>query len=133
MASANLRPGSLLPPDFDASVQTAGAYTGAIVPAGPGVTIPVPPAGDREGDPVRLTEQQMLINQRIAQAAVRRANALVEWLGNGLAGPDIKDAGIGPVSLAPGISIASTSAPLTPPPSGRPSGGGRAAAAAAGT
>ncbi len=123
MASANLRPGSLLPPDFDASVQTAGAYTGAIVPAGPGVTIPVPPAGDREGDPVRLTEEQMLINQRIAQAAVRRANALIEWLDTGLAGPDIKDAGIGPVALAPGISIASTSAPLTSPPSGRPSDG----------
>ena len=83
MASANIRPGALLPDDFDASVQTAGAYSGAIVPAGPGVTIPVPPAGDREGDPVRLTEQQMLINQRIAQAAVRRANALIEWLDDG--------------------------------------------------
>ena len=127
MASANLRPGSLLPPDFDASVQTAGGYTGAIVPAGPGVTIPVPPAGDREGDPVHLTEQQMLINQRISQAAVRRANDLLTWLGDGLAGPDIKDASIAKSSLAPGISIASTSAPLAPPASGRPpasSGGG---------
>jgi hypothetical protein len=124
MASPNLRPGALLPPDFDASVQTAGAYSGAIVPAGPGVTIPIPGAGDREGDPVRLTEEQMLINQRISQAGVRRANALLEWLENGLAGPDIKGAGVGPVSLAPGISIASTSAPLPAPPSGRPTGDG---------
>ncbi|MGE4178157.1 MAG: hypothetical protein AB7G65_20225 [Thermoleophilia bacterium] len=124
MASANLRPGALLPPNFDASVQTAGAYSGAILPAGPGVRIPVPDAGDREGDPVSLTEEQMLINQRISQAGVHRANALLEWLDNGLAGPDIKDAGIGATSLAPGISIASASAPLPAPPSGRPSGSG---------
>jgi hypothetical protein len=55
---------------------------------------------------------------------VRRANTLLEWLDTGLAGPDVKGAGIGTVSLAPGISIASTSAPLPAPPSGRPTGDG---------
>jgi hypothetical protein len=54
---------------------------------------------------VVLSAQQMLINQRISQAAVRRANALAKRLEDGLTGGDIVNGSITAGKLAEGARI----------------------------
>jgi hypothetical protein len=49
---------------------------------------------------VSLTVAQFRINQRIAQAAVRRANALMDLLESGLTGADFKAKSVTRVDLA---------------------------------
>jgi subtilisin-like proprotein convertase family protein len=62
-----------------------------------------------------LNAAQLLINQRIAQAAVRRANALEARLAGGLTGGDVRDGAIGQGKLELGLAIASATALATPP------------------
>jgi hypothetical protein len=50
-----------------------------------------------------MTATQLRINQRIAQAAVRRANALVARLEAGLSADVFTDGSITARSLAPGV------------------------------
>ena len=57
---------------------------------------------------VQFTPEQLLINQRISQAAVRRANALQERIDSGLTGGDIRDGAITVRKTVPGMRIAST-------------------------
>lgn len=52
---------------------------------------------------VRVTAAQMLINQRIAQAAVRRTNALLHQLRRGLDGTSFQGASVGTDRLAAGL------------------------------
>ncbi|MFN8124216.1 MAG: hypothetical protein U0237_17540 [Thermoleophilia bacterium] len=61
-------------------------------------------AGGPSGNPgaVTLSRKQILINQRISQAAVRRANAIIAHLRTGLNGNDFKDGTLTAVDLAPG-------------------------------
>ncbi len=59
--------------------------------------LPAPPAAGA----IRLTASQLLVNQRIAQAAVRRANALVARLEAGVTGAQIRDGSLGAADLAP--------------------------------
>jgi glucose/arabinose dehydrogenase len=54
---------------------------------------------------VTLSAQQLLINQRISQAAVRRANALTKRLEEGLTGGDIVNGSITAGKLAEGARI----------------------------
>jgi hypothetical protein len=54
---------------------------------------------------VRLTAAQLLINQRIAQAALRRVNALAERLDGGLTGGDVVDETIGAGKLWQGLQV----------------------------
>jgi hypothetical protein len=49
---------------------------------------------------VRLTAGQVLINQRISQAAVRRGNALIALLESGLTGAQFREASIDATRLA---------------------------------
>ncbi|MND07427.1 hypothetical protein D3C83_293770 [compost metagenome] len=53
---------------------------------------------------VRLTVAQLRIDQRIFQAAVRRANDLVARLEAGLAGDAIKDGSLTAADLAAGVA-----------------------------
>ncbi|MGD9570674.1 MAG: TolB family protein [Thermoleophilia bacterium] len=57
------------------------------------------------GDPgaVRLNAAQLAINQKVAQAAVRRANALTTDLSSGLTGADFRNGSIGTADLAAGV------------------------------
>src|SRR5690606_12947441 len=44
--------------------------------------------------PVRLTPAQLLVNQRISQAALRRTAAVEAWLAAGLVAGDLRDGGL---------------------------------------
>ena len=83
------------PADLAAPIdtRTAGSSLALADPAEPApiVAAPRPPGA---GGAVRLTAEQLLVNQRIGQAAVRRANALAERLNGGLTGGDIQDGAI---------------------------------------
>jgi hypothetical protein len=72
---------------------------------------PIPPAATTTkpvpakvgGKSVRLTSKELLINQRIAQAALRRTNALIARLQAGLSGKDFQDGTITAVNLDPAL------------------------------
>jgi hypothetical protein len=55
--------------------------------------------------PVTLSRRQLVINQRISQAAVRRLNLIRLRLDEGLSGNDLRPGGIGPPALGPGIGV----------------------------
>jgi hypothetical protein len=57
--------------------------------------------GGRRHGRVALTDRQVLINQRISQAAVRRANGLVALARGGLTGAQFRDGSIGAAGIAP--------------------------------
>ncbi len=52
---------------------------------------------------MRLTSAQLTINQRIAQAGVRQANALAATLAEGLVGDDFRAGTISTVNLDPSL------------------------------
>ena len=52
-----------------------------------------------------LSARQLLINQRISQAAVRRSNAVQAKLDRSLSGEDLRTGGLGPEAFGPGITI----------------------------
>ena len=66
-------------------------------------TTDIAPANPGDPSQVRLSTTQLLINQRISQAAVRRANELIARIDDGLLGTDIRDAGLTALDLAPGV------------------------------
>jgi len=68
------------------------------------------------GARVALSAGQLLINQRISQAAVRRANAIEAWLADGIVAGDICGGAIGPAQLGRGVVAGPSTAPpaLTP-------------------
>lgn len=75
--------------------------TPVATPAPASVTVIVNgPAGNPGA--VTLSRRQILINQRISQAAVRRANAIIAHLRTGLNGNDFRDGTLTAVDLAPG-------------------------------
>ena len=49
---------------------------------------------------MRASEGQLLVNQRIAQAAVRRVNRLAALIGGGLTGAQFREGSIGADALA---------------------------------
>jgi hypothetical protein len=68
------------------------------------------PAGSGRGRTVKLTAEQLLINQRISQAAVRRVNAVQKWLNDGLVTNDLCGGAFLQSSFGPGITVTATSA-----------------------
>ena len=105
--------GALTPAEFTGVTFAAGA----VVAATPAAPDPVPVAsgaGARAGGKVALTPEQLLINQRISQAAVRRLNALRARIDGGLTGGDLRDGAVTAGKLPPGIIVrsASPSAPV---------------------
>jgi hypothetical protein len=61
------------------------------------------PAGARNPGAVKLTKNQLLINQRISQAAVRRINHLQAQLASGITGKQIVDGSITRANLTPPV------------------------------
>ncbi len=66
--------------------------------------------------PITLSRRQLLINQRISQAAVRRGNGLTTRFDAGLTGGDLKDGAVDARRLAGGIGIISATPAPNPPP-----------------
>jgi hypothetical protein len=61
------------------------------------------PAGARNPGAVKLTRGQLLINQRISQAAVRRINHLQAQLASGITGKQIVDGSLTRANLTPPV------------------------------
>jgi hypothetical protein len=66
---------------------------------------PAPPLTPGDPSDVTLTTGQLLINQRISQAAVRRANELIARIEDGLLAGNVRDGTVTAVDLAPGVAV----------------------------
>ena len=93
---------TLAQPVFAAGLRVLSAPAPASPPAAS--TTKIAPA--KPGDPsqVTLTTTQLLINQRISQAAVRRANELMARIEDGLLAGDVADGTLTALDLAPGVA-----------------------------
>jgi hypothetical protein len=58
-------------------------------------------------DRVTVTLRQLRINDRIARAALQRAQAIERRLDAGLTGGDLRPGAVGPAQLAPGLVVTS--------------------------
>ena len=58
--------------------------------------VPAPTRGRGNPAGVTLSAQQLLINQRISQAAVRRVNAIIDRITKGLTGNDLRECALNP-------------------------------------
>ncbi len=76
--------------------------------------LPLPPAPSDEEATFTLSVQQLRINQRISQAAIRRLNAVEARLNGGLQARDLCGYSVGPAQLGPGITSAPAAASLAP-------------------
>ena len=118
LARSDLRPGGLGPSAFGAGVTVAVAPGGAAPPPRPLDRRPMaPPAAAHSASDarsVRLSRSQLLINQRISQAAVRRANALEARFRSGLTGGDLRAGAVDAARLARGISVSASGAGPAP-------------------
>lgn len=79
-------------------------------PPAPSVTV-VAPATPGDPSKVTLSAGQLLINQRISQAAVNRANDLIRRLGDGIGPEEIRDGSVSAIDLAPGVPVSSVPSP----------------------
>jgi Tol biopolymer transport system component len=85
---------------------TAPPAPGGTTTTASGVCKALPaPAPATPGDPndITLTTTQLLINQRIDQAAIRRANGVQAWIDGGIEGRDLCQGSLGAAELAAGI------------------------------
>jgi hypothetical protein len=80
----------------------AGASGGASAPVCKALP-PAPPPSPGDPDDITLTTGQLLINQRIDQAAIRRANGVQDWIDGGVEGRDLCRGALGGGELAAGI------------------------------
>ena len=117
--------------DFGAGVTLAdGTSVAASTPADPRPIVVEPGKSGGTAARVQLEAGQLLINQRISQAAVRRVNALAARLEAGLTGGDIRDGAITGAKLKRNLVIAAApGGPATPASvtrlGGRGGGGGQ--------
>ncbi len=106
---------------FAAAAFGHGIVVGGPAQQGAGAALPSPrdvnvPARQGEGGgTVDVSAGQLLISQRIAQAAVRRSNALLERLQGGLTGGDLQPGAITAAKLGAGVGFTATPTPATPP------------------
>ncbi len=117
LVAGDLRDGGLGREDFAPDVILSGA--GAAIANGVATPRPVvSPAPPRaRAARLRVSSRQLLINQRISQAAVRQAAALERRIGGGLTGGDLRAGALGATELAPGLLIerAQPTGPAPPP------------------
>ncbi len=95
------------------------------------VTVPERPTNNQQGT-IRLEASQLLISQRIAQAAVRRANAIERWLESGIVAGDLCGNAFGQADFT-GMTYAGGGVPPRSGPSRASCRSPRARAAAAAT
>jgi hypothetical protein len=119
LTRADLRPGGLGATVFGPQVRTS------VAPGAPGaVPAPLARRPERPEAPrrrpgaaarVRVSAAQLLVNQRISQAAVRRADALERRLGGGLTGGDLRPGAVSADRVAAGVAILGASPSASPP------------------
>ena len=117
LTDADVRLGSLTERPFGPNVAIAGFEGSEVADPGPTAPVRVAPAARRRVS-LELSARQLLINQRISQAAVRRSVLTRRRLDLGLTGEDVRDGAITAAHLAPGLAVASAdaaAAPLVPP------------------
>ncbi len=119
LVTGDLRDGSLAREDFAADVNLTGA--GGAIDNGVAVPRPIPTGAAPSSGRARIavTATQLLVNQRISQAAVRRANALAQRIGGGLTGGDLSVGAVEAAKLAPGLVVASAQPAGPGPPASR--------------
>ena len=105
---------------FGPSVPLLGAATPAAPANARGYVVPIPPKSGGGSGQVELTQEQLLINQRISQAAVLRSNAVRDRLNAGLTAAQIGPGAITAPNLLPGLSFGTLGAgsagtPITVP------------------
>jgi hypothetical protein len=118
LTGADIRLGSLTERPFLPNVPIIGSETSRVVDPGPVVPVQVA-APARRRPSLELSARQLLINQRISQAAVRRSVLLRRRLDLGLTGEDVRDGSLTAAHLAPGLLIGpagDAAAPAVPPP-----------------
>ena len=76
--------------------------------------IVVAPAKPADPSQIRLTTGQLLINQRISQAAIRRLNALKARMDGGLTGGDVDDATLAQPVFVAGLRVLAAPPPASP-------------------
>jgi hypothetical protein len=107
---------------FDAGLGPAGPPSATGTAAAAVRSIPLGAAA--AGTPARrvaVSARELLATQRIAQAAIRRVDALEVRLKAGLTGGDVVDGSVGAEKLAPGVALADPAAAAPPqPPSAIP-------------
>jgi hypothetical protein len=117
----DLRPGGIRAASFGPDVTMAHDVPGAAPAPPPLARRPAdpPPPARRSGAAasVRRSAAQLLVNQRVAQAAVRRADGLSRRLAGGLTGGDLRDGAIDAARLAPGSRVVATRAGFVAAPS----------------
>jgi len=86
---------------------TTVLFTPPVAPAAASVT-GIAPASPGDPSKVTLSVNQLLINQRISQAAVKRANELIHRLGEGIGPEEIRNGGLTAADLAPGLPLSTT-------------------------
>ena len=104
--SGGLTGGDLRAGAVEADKLAPGLLVETAQPAGPGPSpsrTTVAAVARRPAARVDLSDRQILINQRISQAAVRRANALARQIGRGLTGVNFRDGAIAAVSISPSL------------------------------
>ena len=115
--------------DFGAGVTlAAGTSSSASTPAKPRPIVVAPGKSGGKAGRVAIDVGQLLINQRISQAAVRRVNALAARLDAGLTGGDIRDGTISGAKLKRNLVITAAPGGAATPASRTQLGGGAAAA-----
>jgi hypothetical protein len=113
---------------FGASVQVLGT-AGPTTPSNArGYVVPIPKKSGSGSGQVELTQEQLLINQRISQAAVLRSNAVRDRLDAGLTASQIGAGAITTPNLVPGLSFGTlgtgaAGTPITVPKASGGSGG----------
>ncbi|HMO00755.1 MAG TPA: hypothetical protein PKD59_15185 [Miltoncostaeaceae bacterium] len=102
-------------PAFGASVPLTGTAKPGTPSKALNYVVPVPKKTGGGGQ-VELTTQQLLINQRISQAAVLRSNAVRDRLASGLTASQIGSGVFGSANLLPGLAFGTLGAnsPGTP-------------------
>jgi hypothetical protein len=90
LAARDLCGYSIGPPQLGPGITSAPAAA-SLAPAAPADPAPInDPGRSGQGDPLTLSAQQLLINQRIDQAAIRRATGITNRLEAGLTGGDVQ-------------------------------------------
>ncbi len=101
LTGGDLREGVVVATTLAPGLSVASARPAGPAPARSSSAVATP---SRTGRPaVRATARQVLINQRISQAAVRRANAMTELIGKGLTGSHFRDGTVSAVSVSPAL------------------------------
>jgi hypothetical protein len=113
-------------PAFGAGVPLLGTATPAAPSKALGYLVPIPKKTGGGGQ-VSLTQQQLLINQRISQAAVLRSNAVRDRLSQGLTAAQIGTGVVTSANLLPGLTFGTLGAnspgtPITVPKANTGSG-----------